>query len=132
MAKKKRKVLGKKAVPYLYFGAINKTTFYFIYLGWWTFLGVLAVYSYITYGNLPLDEIELANRTNLAISMQAEEEIRLLKLQIAVLEQELRNLGVILENQTSDDFLKEKNAKDLETFLSLTIFFSIVIVHLYI
>jgi hypothetical protein len=129
MVKKRRGSSGKKAGPYLYFGAITKTTFYFIYVGWWTFIGVLAAYSYI---NLPVDEIELANRTNLAISIQADEEIRLLKLQIAVLEQELRNLGVILENQTAENFLKEKNDEDLQTFLSFTIFCSIIIIHLYI
>jgi hypothetical protein len=128
---KKKKVHFKKGAPYLYFGAITKTTFYFIYVGWWAFIGVLAAYSYITYGNLPLDEIEIANRTNLAIAIQAEEEIRLLKLQIAVLEQELRNLGVILENQTSEDFLKTKNNDQLHNFLSITLFFSIICIRLY-
>lgn len=127
MPKKKRNKWIKKSFPYFSFGVVNKTTFYYIYVGWWTFLGILAVSSYVMQG----DALELANVINNLDSPINQEEIKALELKIAVLEQELRNAGVIQDNISAKEFILRENNKQLHTFLSVSIFFSVIIFKLY-
>ena len=121
---KKKVRFGKKSAPYLYLGALSKTAFYHIYLSWWIFLTIIAVYTFVSGSSDPSDIVDHISILELE---ETKKHVEVLKLQIAVLEEELRNRGVLLEDQTANDFIKEKKNKELHEFLSVLLFSSIIV-----
>jgi hypothetical protein len=121
---KKKSKFGKKSAPYLYFGALSKTAFYHIYLGWWIFLTIVAVYTFVSGSSNPSDIVD--NISILEVE-ETKKHIEVLELQIAVLEEELKNRGILLEDQTANDFIKEKKNKELHEFLSVLLFSSLIV-----
>lgn len=127
--KKKKVRFGKNPAPYLYLGALTKTAFYHIYLSWWIFLTIIAVYTFVNGSSNPS---EIVDNISIIELEETKKQVEVLKLQIAVLEEELRNRGVLLEDQTANDFIKEKKKNDLHEFLSVLLFSSIIVYKLFV
>jgi preprotein translocase subunit SecE len=105
-----------------------KKSFYHIYVVCWVFLTVFFVVLFVG-GGSSIDVLEVAkNASNLDVCLE-QKEIEILKLKIAVLEQELRNLGAVIPE---DEFTQRKKDEHLHEFLSVFIFVSIIALRLFI
>jgi hypothetical protein len=118
-------------LSYFYFGAVSKTTFYYVYVGWWMFLCAVAIASYATAGDTTLNVYESVYIVDdFDYLLMDQKLLEALELEIAVLEQELRNHQVFLEDESSDEFIRRENDRKLNEFLSISLFFSVVILRI--